>query len=128
MANHALDHSLGEGSPLARLYDLDAHVLLLGVGYDRNTSFHLAEYRAPGALPVTLGAPILEEGRRVWKEYADIDIDSDPFPAIGTAFEEEGSVRIGLVGSTRARLLPQRAAVDFATAWLTARREQGAGG
>lgn len=124
-AGHALDHSLGEGSPLAHLYDLHAHVLLLGVGYDRNTSFHLAEYRAPGGVPVTRGAPILEEGRRVWKEYADIEVDSDPFPAIGAAFEEEGSVRTGLVGSARARLFPQRPAVDFATAWLAARRGAG---
>lgn len=121
VAHHALDHSLGEGSPLARLYELDAHVLLLGVGYDRNTSFHLAEYRVPGAPPVTRGAPILAEGRRVWKEYADIEIDSDPFPAIGAAFEAGGNVRTGFVGSARARLFPQRPAVDFAQAWLAAR-------
>src|SRR5690349_7103098 len=46
-ANHALDYGLGEHSPLARLYDLDGSVLLLGVGYERRTSLHLAEYRAP---------------------------------------------------------------------------------
>nr|MDQ2830940.1 AAC(3) family N-acetyltransferase [Chloroflexota bacterium] len=34
---HALDDSLGEGSPLARVYDLDGHVLLLGVGHDSDT-------------------------------------------------------------------------------------------
>jgi len=45
-ANHPLDFSLGDGSPLARLYDLDGWVLLLGVGHDNNTSLHLAEYRA----------------------------------------------------------------------------------
>ncbi len=46
---HALDYSLGERSPLARIYDLDGWVLLLGVSYDNNTSFHLAQYRVPGA-------------------------------------------------------------------------------
>jgi len=45
--NHELEYCLGEHSPLARLYDLDAQVALLGVGYEHNTSFHLAEYRAP---------------------------------------------------------------------------------
>src|SRR5215467_6186758 len=48
-AGHTLEYGLGEGSPLGRIYDLDGWVLLLGVGYDSNTSFHLAEYRAPRA-------------------------------------------------------------------------------
>jgi aminoglycoside N3'-acetyltransferase len=34
-------------------------------------------------------------------------------------------VRTGFVGSARARLFPQRQAVDFATAWLAARLEAG---
>lgn len=38
---------LGEPSPLGRLYDLDADVLLLGADHDCNTSPHLAEYRQP---------------------------------------------------------------------------------
>src|SRR5438270_2244254 len=33
---HALDYSLGDGSPLARLYDLYGGALLLGVGYASN--------------------------------------------------------------------------------------------
>jgi aminoglycoside 3-N-acetyltransferase len=45
LADHSLDDDLGEGSPLARVYDLDGQVLLLGVGHDNNTSLHLAEYR-----------------------------------------------------------------------------------
>lgn len=119
---HALDYSLGEGSPLARLYELDGHVLLLGVGYDRNTSFHLAEYRAPGAPRATQGAPIYENGRRVWKTYADVAFDADVFPEIGADFEVTGAVRLGLIGSASARLFSQRAVVDFATAWIAARR------
>ena len=47
-ARHGLDDSLGEQSPLARIYDRDGYVLLLGVGYSNNTSFHLGEYRAAG--------------------------------------------------------------------------------
>lgn len=123
-AEHTLAYSLGEGSPLARVYDLDGWVLLLGVGYDRNTSFHLAEYRAPGAVETTLGSPLIEDGKRVWKNYPDIEIDSDIFPEIGTDFEKTDSVYIGKVGSATARLFSQRQGVDFATAWLTHRREQ----
>ena len=46
IAGHALEDGLGERSPLGRVHDRDGHVLLLGVGYDRCTSLHLAEHRA----------------------------------------------------------------------------------
>jgi len=46
VGDHSLARPLGERSPLARLYDLDGHILLLGVGHTNNTSLHLAEYRA----------------------------------------------------------------------------------
>jgi aminoglycoside N3'-acetyltransferase len=35
----SLDYPLGEGSPLAWIYELDGQVLLLGVGHQSNTSF-----------------------------------------------------------------------------------------
>jgi len=53
-SRHQLEHSLGEGSPLARLYERDAQVLLLGVAYSSCTSqraaveFALAWLRARG--------------------------------------------------------------------------------
>jgi aminoglycoside 3-N-acetyltransferase len=101
---------------------LNGWVLLLGVGYDSNTSFHLAEYRAPNPEPIEQGAPILENGQRVWKVYRDIDLDTEPFETIGAAFEAEGSVRVDKVGSAETRFFPQRAAVDFAEAWVSAQR------
>jgi aminoglycoside 3-N-acetyltransferase len=118
VGEHTLDDGLGEGSPLARLYDLGASVLLLGVGYDRNTSFHLAEYRLPLRREIHAGAAVVEAGRRVWKRYRDLDLDAAPFPAIGAAFDRTGEVRLGRVGNATARLFPLRAAVDFALAWL----------
>lgn len=120
---HSLDHSFGEGSPLARLYDLGGQVLLLGVGYDSNTSFHLAEYRVPGAKPVTAGAPIVEDGRRIWKTYTDIEFDTDVFERIGADFDQTGSVLRGEVGSAESRLFSLREAVDFAVDWLTDNRK-----
>lgn len=121
-ANHALDQSLGEQSPLARLYDLNGYVLLLGVSYESCTSLHLAEYRAPNPQPLTESCPMLENGQRVWKTYQDIEQDADQFPEIGAAFEETGLVKTCLVGSAQCKLLPQRPAVDFATKWLTRKR------
>jgi aminoglycoside 3-N-acetyltransferase len=116
---HELAYSLGESSPLARIYDLQGYILLLGVGYDNNTSFHLAEYRAPNPPLTRQGAPGLENGRQVWQEYDDIDMDDDPFPEIGRELEAWGPVTVGKVRAAKARLLPQPLAVDFATTWIT---------
>ncbi|HZT99846.1 MAG TPA: AAC(3) family N-acetyltransferase [Ktedonobacteraceae bacterium] len=121
---HTLENSLGEGSPLARIYDLDGWVLLVGVGYDSCTSFHLAEYRAPGAKEEILGAPMLENGQHVWKRYRDIEINAAIFPKIGIDFEQTGLVKIAKVGSATTRLFSQRQGVDFAVGWLTWERSQ----
>jgi aminoglycoside 3-N-acetyltransferase len=122
---HVLDDGLGEGSPLARIYDLNGWVLLLGVGHGNNSSLHLAEYRArfPGKRDVLEGAPVTIDGRREWVTIHDIDYDDDDFPQIGAAFERETSeVRIGRVGRRTARLMPQQALVDFGVRWMNANR------
>lgn len=119
--HHALDDGLGEQSPLARLYDLNGSVLLLGVGHDSNTSFHLAEYRARVRKKVTTGAPVLENGQRIWKTYEDIELNEEEFEQIGRAFEEQNRITIGQIGSATAKLFNQRNAVDFAQQWLTER-------
>lgn len=118
--HHSLENGLGEDSPLARIYELNGRVLLLGVGYGNNTSFHLAEHRASGSEVVTAGAPILRNGRREWVTYRDIAYDDEPFEQIGAEFEQAHPVRVGRVGSALTRLFAQRPAVDFAQHWLIA--------
>ena len=119
-SGHGLENSLGETSPLARVYDLDGTVLLLGVDYDRNTSFHLAEYRAPLAKIEMNGAPVMENGRSQWTTFSDIEFnDDETFPAIGQVFDETGQVVVGKVGVAECRLYRQREGVDFAEAWIT---------
>ena len=121
---HTLEYPLGEGSPLARIYDLDGWILMLGTGYGTNTSLHLAEYRAPGAVEILQGSPIIENGQRVWKQYRDIELDADLFPEIGVEFEQTGQVKIAQVGSATTRLFRQRPTIDFAVQWFTRRRNQ----
>lgn len=117
--NHSLDYGLGERSPLARVYDLDGYVLLLGVGYGNNTSFHLSEYRVDGSQQYENGAPIIEEGKRVWKLIKDIELDDEIFPNIGEDFDKTGEVFIENIGCAKVRLFKQKPAVDFAQKWLT---------
>ncbi len=124
-AGHVLDYALGEGSPLARIYDLDGWVLLLGVDHESNSSLHLAEYRAdyPGKRERPNGAPLSIDGVRRWVDVLDLDIDASDFPRIGEAFAQESDVvRSGSVGNAPALLMPQRSLVDFAVAWMEAHR------
>lgn len=115
---HTLEYDMGENSPLGRIYELDGWVLLLGVGYANNSSFHLAEYRTPGIEVILQGAPVLQDGQRVWVEYEDLDLNDEPFEKIGAEFEAAALVHSGEVGSAQTRFFSQRQAVDFAAAWL----------
>ena len=126
VSDHSYDDSLGEGSPLARCYDLDARVLLLGVGHERNTSLHLAEYRADLDRPeTTQGGPIVRDGERVWAEFTDIAIDDEDFADLGGDFEADrpAAVRQSEVGVGDATLVGQRELVDYAVDWLERNRE-----
>jgi aminoglycoside 3-N-acetyltransferase len=131
IGNHELNFGLGEGSPLARIYERDGWVLLAGVDHSVNTSLHLAEYRAsfPGKEVTSCGAPVLVGGHRKWKKLEDINISSSDFAELGRDFcrRHAGLVRSGRVGLAEAQLFPQRACVDFAVRWLERRRRAGLG-
>jgi aminoglycoside 3-N-acetyltransferase len=123
--DHSLSTGFGERSPLARLYDLDASILLLGVAHESNTSFHLAEYRAswPSKKFVAEGAPILVEGQRRWQRYEDLDCGSDDFRVLGADFEHDTKAVItGRVGVADCWLMSQERAVDYAVRWMEKHR------
>ncbi|MCF0129111.1 MAG: AAC(3) family N-acetyltransferase [Pseudobutyrivibrio sp.] len=119
-ANHDLSNIFGEGSPIAKLYELDGYVLLIGVGYDKNTSIHLADARAnyPGKHNVTESSAILEEGKRVWKSYETLFVDGEDFEEIGEAFEKTGKVKHVTLGNGQLSFMRQRDIVDFAVDWI----------
>jgi aminoglycoside 3-N-acetyltransferase len=123
--NHGLEFSLGETSPLARIYDLHGYVLLLGVGHGNNTSLHLAEHRSSykSKKVIQQSAPIFVNGQRVWKTFDDIETDSEDFETIGAAFAEEtGLEQKGKIGQAETQLVPQRELVDFAVKWMEKNR------
>ncbi|MGW3290881.1 aminoglycoside N(3)-acetyltransferase [Streptomyces sp. NPDC001002] len=115
---HAPDCRLGERSPLARLEELHARVLLLGAGYDTCTSFHLAEYRIPSPL-VRVGRPAPGGG---WETVTEVSISSERFDELGHDFERDRPVVRGTVGAADARLFPVADAVAYAERWLALHR------
>lgn len=68
---------------------------------------------------MTRGAPILEDGWRVWKEYQDIITREELFEQIGRDFlQSECSYNHSQIGLANSYLLPMRESVDFAEKWL----------
>lgn len=124
-AEHRLNSKLGEDSPLARVYDLEGQVLLLGVGHDRNTSLHLSEYRAdwPGKRTDRQGAAVQFGEGRQWVQFDDLHLDSDDFATIGAEFDQSGGGVRGTVGQAQAHLMDQRVLVDFGTDWISRNRK-----
>jgi aminoglycoside 3-N-acetyltransferase len=130
VAEQTLEDPFGEASPLATLYDLDASILLLGVGHERNTTLHLAERRAFGTLQkrVDTGTAILVDGARQWVTFSEPDVSPEDFGRLGADFEHEtGLVRVAHVANARTRLFSVRDIVEFAIPWLRTHRAEAAG-
>lgn len=123
-SGHDLSNIFGDDSPIGKLYELDARVLLIGVGYDKNTSLHLADARAnyPGKHSCVEHSAVMENGRRVWKEYETLYVDGEDFADIGAAFEQSHDVRKAALGNGTLRLMRQRELVDFAVQWIEQNR------
>lgn len=121
MATHELDSHLGEASPLASLERVDARVLLLGVGYNVCTAFHLAEYRIPSPKEEFSCAIQTNEGRK-WVTYTDTVVNSDDFAKLGAAYEPTATLNRGKVGAADTRLFPAAEAIAFAVGWLSKNR------
>jgi len=112
---HSMEFCEGRGSPFEKLYNLDAHTLLLGVGFDRCTSLHYAESLVSQRRITTHRYPMKVNGERVWIENADMaNDDGVHFPIVGDQFAETASIRSGTVGQADSMLFSTRELVDFA--------------
>lgn len=118
---HALDCRLGEHSPLARLEEAGARILLLGAGFEACTAFHLAEYRIPAPQVDNSFAVMTPQGR-AWNTVRETSISSDCFADLGAAFEKERPVEQGKVGAAETRLFSLSSAVAYAEVWLATHR------
>ncbi|MEU7059749.1 AAC(3) family N-acetyltransferase [Streptomyces sp. NPDC046197] len=127
-AGHELECLLGERSPLGRLYEMGASILLLGVGFEVCTAFHLAEYRLPAPPRRRYDCRVLTDNGPRWTGFTDVDLDDSDFGVLGRWLEtrpHEGRSPVvrGRVGHADCRLLPLPWAVDAALAWMTVCRQ-----
>ncbi|MFP4321234.1 MAG: aminoglycoside N(3)-acetyltransferase [Anaerolineales bacterium] len=123
-ADHDLVQQFGEASPLGRLYALDGHVFLLGVGHGNNTSLHLAEERRQNPKRAPQGSAMWVDGACHWVTFETVDYDDADFVQLGAAYEAAfpKAVQVSTLGKATVRLMRQRPLVDFAVEWLNTQR------
>jgi len=110
---------LAEESPAARMYELKGYVLLIGTDLSTATCLHLAEYRTECRPIIIRSSCTLVDGRRNWKRYLDLDIDSSDFEKIRAQLTKKNLIReIMLNTSCRIQVFPVSAAVDEATRYF----------
>ncbi|MDH6123905.1 AAC(3) family N-acetyltransferase [Kitasatospora sp. GP82] len=110
-----LAYALGTGSPFEKMYELGGHILLLGVGHNRNSFLHHAESLIPNHRKKLRRFPYLVERQRLWVEAVDVGDDNDTyFPRIGEEFGESGLIRSRTIGSARCLLMESVPFIDYA--------------
>ena len=115
-----IDPPHGLDSPVGRTHELDAQVLLLGVGHDANTTIHLAENLAEVRYRRAKYVTIVEDGEPVRFDYSEIDHCCQNFALVDGWLEGENLQRRGTVGHGEARLARSRDIVRVASDRLRA--------
>jgi aminoglycoside 3-N-acetyltransferase len=113
-APHPLAVPHGLDSPVGRVYELDGHVLLLGVGHDGNTTVHLAEVLAGVRYYRPKHLTILDGGRPARFEYREIDHCCENFSLMDSWLDARHLQRRGIAAHGEARLMRSRAVVETA--------------
>lgn len=119
-APHPIDPPHGLDSPVGRAYELDAQVLLLGVGHDANTTVHLAENLAGVRYRRATYVTVLEDGKPVRFAYREIDHCCQNFALVDGWLDAKQLQRLGTVGHGEARLSRSRDIVSVVTDRLRA--------
>ena len=119
------DFAFGHGSVLDRFLGLDGKILHLGSDHDSTTFLHYAEHVAdfPGKRIVRYKVPVLEDGRRVWRDMSEVDTSGagahanwppNFFAQLVDAYLEQTNNRGGSVGDAHSVLFSARGVFDFA--------------
>ena len=78
LSHQPWDFAFGKGSLLERFLELNGKILLLGSDHDNVTFLHYAEHVSdfPDKRIARFRVPMLEDGKKVWKEMAEFDTSS----------------------------------------------------
>jgi aminoglycoside 3-N-acetyltransferase len=123
-------YAFGHDSALERFLQLEGRILLIGCDHDTVTFLHYAEHIVPipGKRIARFKVPVLEDGRRVWRDMEEVDTSGDGHPnwpdrffarLVDTWLARTGNSG-GYVGNARCFLLDARGLLDLALDVMTA--------
>jgi aminoglycoside 3-N-acetyltransferase len=128
--DHPLDDGYGEGSPFARLVEVQGRVLMVGAPLDTMTLLHHAEHlaRVPGKRRRRYEVPLRTPHGTAWRMVEEFDtsrpvvdgLPDDYFATIVRAYVATGEGRQGDVGGAPSLLVDAGAICRFAVAWIEA--------
>ena len=118
------DNAFGAESPLERFVARDGKILLLGADPDHTTFLHYVEHVAdiPDRRVARFRVPVLEDGRRVWRDMAEYDTSAgvhahwpnDFFGRLVRGYLRETHDAGGMVGAARSHLFSSAGLQRFA--------------
>ena len=108
---HPLHFGLNEDSPLGKLEELNAYVVMLGSEMEESISFSLAYYKNH-LLPIKVIYGPIENNRKLqWKAMLDLNFENIHFTSCCQAMEEHKVIRQAYLGGGRCVLFSMREAV-----------------
>jgi aminoglycoside 3-N-acetyltransferase len=118
------DFAFGRGSALERFTELKGKILLLGSDHDNVTFLHYPEHIAdfPNKRIARFKVPVLEGGRRIWRDMAEVDTSEkahDNWPDRFFAEIVDGYLKTsgnsgGKVGNATSFLIPAQGLLQHA--------------
>ncbi len=121
--DHPLTPMFGMESPLGKLYQHGAKILMLGAPLSTCTAFHLSEILSASVAKFTDGIPAIEDGKKVFKYFEDYDYDDDDFENIGQALIKNDIIQVLSIGLSKSYLMDAKCAIDAAATWMKKARQ-----
>jgi aminoglycoside 3-N-acetyltransferase len=124
VAEQPWDFAFGRHSALEKLVERDGRILLLGSDPDAVTFLHYAEHivDVPGKRIARFKVPVSEQGRRVWRDMAEVDTSAPAHPdwperlfgEIVEGYLADTAREGGMVGDARSYLIDARGLLERA--------------
>lgn len=116
---HPLHFALSKQSPLGKLYDMGAFVLLLGKTYTQTSALHLSRYMDKNALVRVNSAMVRLRNKNQWKEMLEVELSNAEYQIIGELLEKNGVVNTQYLQYGEVKLFSLREIIQLAAKYMS---------